>query len=386
MRNNKYLAFHPTMEFLDPVRLLFVQRGERGVVRSRLCFHPVLLLLFFFIPGILRAQIDDRQAMVEALRWVREAPRDAAQYNYEMTARVRLILFWAGKENVGGGYVRRGSSSAEQGAELVQVLFGSDPAKAPRAINRWGAGTEVFRSRGGGVSTAPEYSAFFGFMKSSKGKSVSEMQGELSKEKSQGEYLFSAILSRVDSGRALSLVVPMQSKVDYNLYQLSEAQSYVLDEFFSNGRQVKKIPSTEQCRRNAGFLGTVAELIDAALQGPRTPLSLCYVYDAQVHTLTLRSTAPLNQLTARTHAPGSGNDAAVVEQNYSDLLEAEFLSETKPSGKHSNFTLVLAKSGKLRGIPVQIRYQPNWWFQVVLNLCPEATRPEQMQQDSANNP
>jgi hypothetical protein len=130
----------------------------------------------------------------------------------------------------------------------------------------------------------------------------------------------------------------------------------------------------------------VTELVDAALQGRETPVSLCYVYDAQVHTLSLRSTAPLNQLTVRTHSPGSGKDAPVVQQNYSDLLEAEFLSESKQSGKRSNFTLVLANSGKLRGIGFQIRYQPNWWFQVVLNLCPEATRPEKIQLGSVGNP
>ena len=46
--------------------------------------------------------------------------------------------------------------------------------------------------------------------------------------------------------------------------------------------------------------------------------------------------------------------------------------ESKASGKRSTFTLVLGTSGNLRGIPVQIRFQPNWWFQVVLNLCPAA--------------
>jgi hypothetical protein len=166
---------------------------------------------------------------------------------------------------------------------------------------------------------------------------------------------------------------------------LGEAQSYVLDEFLSAGRPVKKIPSADQCPRNAGFLETVAELIDAALQGRSTPVSLCYVYDAQVQTLTLRGATPLNQLTVRTHLPGPVKDAAVVEQKYSDLVEAEFLSESKESGKRSNFTLVLAKSGKLRGIPVQIRYQPNWWFQVVLNLSGETPHPGPPQAISAGN-
>jgi hypothetical protein len=313
--------------------------------------------------------------MEEALRWVREVPGDAAQYNYEMTARVRLILFWAGKENVGGGYVRTSLTPEDPSVRQVQVLFGSDPAKAPRAINRWGAGTEVFRLPESAASHDAGYSAFFGFMKASNGKSVSEMQGELSKEKNQGEHAFKAILSRVDSGRALSLVVPMQSNVDYNLHQLGEAQTYVFDEFLSSGQPVKKITSSEQCPRNAGFLGSVAELIDAALQGRKTPLAVCYVYDAQVHVLTLRSTAAVNNLTVRTHSSLAGNTATVIEQTYSNLIEAEFLSENKQSGKQSNFSLVLGTSGKLRGIPVQIRYQPNWWFQVLLNLCPEAPKP-----------
>ena len=338
--------------------------------------RPTPLLLFFFLfllaPASLWAQAADSQVLEEALRRVRQVPSDTIEYDYEMTARVRLIVFWAGKDNVGGGYVRTGHSPGEQGAERVQVLFGSDPAKAPRAINRWGAGTEVFRRRLNSKDDAPAYSAFFGFMKSSKGKSASEMQGELAKESSGGEHLFSAILSRVDSGHAISLVVPLQSNVDYNLHQLDEAQAYVFDEFLSSRQPVKKIPSAEQCPRNAGFLGTVAELIDAALADRHTPVCLCYVYDAQVHTLTLRSVTPLSKLTLRTHGARAAKDPA-AEQHFSGLLEAEFLSESKLSGKRSNFTLVLGTSGNLRGIPVQIRYQPNWWFQVVLNLCPSAS-------------
>ena len=334
----------------------------------------VLLFNFAFAPTVLRAQEADRQSLKEALGWVREAPRDLVEYDYEMTARVRLILFWVGKENVGGGYVRRGHIRGEQNAELVQVLFGSDPAKAPRAINRWGAGTEVYSARANFGNGSAGYSAFFGFMKSSKGKSVSEMQGELAKESSNGEHSFSAILSRVEAGRALSLIVPMQSNTDYNLHQLDEAQSYVFDEFLSSPRPLKETPSAERCPRNAGFLGTVAELIDAALAGQKAPASLCYVYDAQVHNLTLRSVAPLSKLTVHTHPAGPAGVGAAVDQTYSELVEAEFLSESKESGKRSSFTLVLGTTGKLRGIPLQIRYQPNWWFQIVLNLCQESSQ------------
>jgi hypothetical protein len=90
-----------------------------------------------------------------------------------MTARVRLLFFWAGKDDVGGGYIRRGISKDHPRQELLQVLFGSDPAKAPRAINRWGAGTEVVWHREPASDSAKVddvvASAFFGFMKASRG-------------------------------------------------------------------------------------------------------------------------------------------------------------------------------------------------------------------------
>jgi hypothetical protein len=53
-------------------------------------------------------------------------------------------------------------------------------------------------------------------------------------------------------------------------------------------------------------------------------------------------------------------------------MEMEFVSTHKETGKKVNFTLMVGTQGALRGVPVQIRYQPNWWFQVVLNLRPES--------------
>ena len=124
--------------------------------------------------------------MVEALQWVRAPLRGTVQYEYIMTARVHLLFFWTGKDDVGGGYIRRAVSSADSREEFFQVLFGSDPEKAPRAINRWGASTEVAWHKNPTTFTTAEdevsASAFFGFMKSSRGKSVGEMQNEIKSE------------------------------------------------------------------------------------------------------------------------------------------------------------------------------------------------------------
>jgi hypothetical protein len=47
-----------------------------------------------------------------------------------------------------------------------------------------------------------------------------------------------------------------------------------------------------------------------------------------------------------------------------------FVSTHKITGKRIDFTIYVGRQGALRGVPVQICYQPNWWFQVVLNLLP----------------
>jgi hypothetical protein len=189
-------------------------------------------LLFVLLPPSGKTTVADRAPIMEALGWVRSSPRDIAEFDYVMTARVRLLFFWAGKDDVGGGYIRRGISKADPREELLQVLFGSDPAKAPRAINRWGAGTEVVWHKDPAIFPAKDddvvASAFFGFMKASKGKSVSEMQEELRKEKDHGEHQFTGILSRVDTGRAISLVVPLASNQDYTLRQYSEVEPVML--------------------------------------------------------------------------------------------------------------------------------------------------------------
>jgi hypothetical protein len=313
--------------------------------------------------------------IAEALGWMRNAPKNTTNFEYAMTARVRLLVFWAGKDDVGGGYIRRGFSSGDRRQESIQVLFGSDPAKAPKAINRWGAGTEVLWHKdavsdaASGSADDVVSSAFFGFMKSSKGKSASEMQQELKKEKDGGEHLFTGILSRVDAGRAVSVTVPLSSPTDFNLHQYSEAEPLIFEKLSQlEDRPVRELSDTQGCARSSEFLATVAQLMDAALKGQTQSQSLCYVYNAEVNTLTLARVSPLEKLAVQVK---SSKGEMMVDRTYQDLLETQFYSTNEKTGKRSDFTIALGTKGDLRGVPVQIRYQPNWWFQVVLNLRPE---------------
>jgi hypothetical protein len=332
----------------------------------------VLAFISIVIPLSAGTTAPDRAPIVEALGWVRNAPRDVVEFDYVMTARVRLLFFWAGKDDVGGGYVRMGVSKDDPRQEVFQVLFGSDPAKAPRSINRWGAGTEVVWHKDPATDAAKGddvvASAFFGFMKSSRGKSVSEMQEELKKEKDRGEHQFTGILSRVEAGRAISLVVPLASNEDYNLHQYREAEPVMLEKLSSSERPARTLENAADCPRAGEFLGSVSQLLNAAMENPRGPVSLCYVYDAQVNTLTLERVELIRKLSVKVNSAKGGT---LTDQTYDELLEADFASAHQATGKRVYFTILVGTQGDLKRVPVQIRYQPNWWFQVVLNLLPK---------------
>jgi len=345
----------------------------------------VLLLLFsIFLPAS-SSPSADHQPIEEALQWVRHSPAHVAQYDYMMTARVRLLFFWAGKDDVGGGYIRRGVSTDDSRLEFIQVLFGSDPAKAPRAINRWGAGTEVCWHNAPVASAHADditSSAFFGFMKSSRGKSAAEMQSELEREKKQGLHDFTGILSRVEASRAISLVVPLESDTDYNLHDYDRAEPVMLERLADSTRPVRSLQDSSRCSRSAEFLATVAELLDDAVDGHPAPLSRCYVYDAQENTLTVEKIAPLESLAVRLHGR---DDVVLLGARYKKLLQVDFVSTHKLTGKKVYFTIYSGTQGVLRGVPIQICYQPNWWFQVVLNLRPQTPAPAQRVLSSAKN-
>jgi hypothetical protein len=342
----------------------------RNIILLRSGLLVILGLLAFDAPSA----TADRQPIAEALRWVRSSPRQAAQFDYIMTARVRLLFFWVGKDDVGGGYIRRGISENDPHEEFFQVLFGSDPDKAPRAINRWGAGTEVAWHRSPVSASAPQedvlVSAFFGFMKAAKGKSASEMQEELKKEKAQGLHSFTGILSRVDQANAISLVVPLQSGTDFNLRQYAAAEPLMFENLGSSNQPLRTLQNSSRCPRSEAFIATIAEMVEAALNGQSAPLSRCYVYDAQENTLTAESITPVAKLQVQLHGP---NNTSLLDTVQEHLLQLDFVSTSKLTGKKSYFSILTGTQGNLRAVPVQIRYQPNWWFQVVLNLQPPKT-------------
>jgi hypothetical protein len=346
--------------------------GSNGLKLAPGVFRRACLLLVLLLygadgcrggtePG--RAGSQAEAAIREAVHWVEAQPRLGAEYDFVMTCRIRLLFFWTGKDDVGGGYIRIGRAAADPSLEVIRLLFGSDPAKA-HGINRWGAGTEVVRRREGGA----ESSAFFGFMKASKGESVTAMEREISNEQQAGQHLFEGIVSRVDPGRALAATVPFYSQRDFTFQELEAAEKVVMDQLESGaGRKVRELEGASiGCGRRGGFLSTVLDLTGAALAGTRTPVSRCYIFNSREYRVTLQTVRFVAEKAVRVTL----SNGERLERTYHALKETRFQIENLATGKKDNFTILLGTEGSLRGVPVQINYQPNWWFQVTLNLKP----------------
>ena len=197
---------------------------------------------------------------------------------------------------------------------------------------------------------------------------MSSMQRELSAEGQAGRHLFEATLSLVDHERALYTGVPFYTDHDFNLHELEQAQQVAIRRLEDGpDRKFSRLEGSSQlsCERTGGFLFTIADLLDEAVQRGRTPATLCYVYNARQYTATLESARRVAERTVRIALREGGPG---IDQTYRDLRQAHFRILRQDTGSETDFDILVGVSGPMRGVPVQISYNPNWWFQVVLNL------------------
>ena len=65
-----------------------------------------------------------------------EGLRTVRVLRYTMDGRIRPLLFWFGRDDI--GFARVVWREGDLGARGYELLVGTDPAKAPRSLNRWG--------------------------------------------------------------------------------------------------------------------------------------------------------------------------------------------------------------------------------------------------------
>jgi len=267
-------------------------------------------------------------------------------HGYRMAGRVRPLLFWIGRDDVGlARIVWRRDDGGGLGYEL---LVGTDPARAPRAINRWGYVAEERVGRDG---------LLLALMSRSDEASYTEAEAGVSRPGSSGE--FKAIRGRVSGGAATSRVFGLQTATRPTIHELA----WVLD-------RVRAMPLEPAGRETSlgpdvrpGFLAAVAELVDRSVEAARAPGApagrvvgsvVPYVFGRSQYEVRVKSLQPAEP------APGAGTAARPVH--------AVFEIRTIATGARTRFEMTYGTAGDLAGVPLTIAWRPRWWLEVELRL------------------
>ena len=264
------------------------------------------------------------------------------RHHYTIGGRVRPLLFWVGKDDVGDAVITR---RRENDSASYALLIGSDPERAPRSINRWGYISEEVRGTD---------ATLLGLMTESDEESVDEAEANL---RNRGDRTFNVIHAEVAGGEARSVVRSVAASSTLTLRQVDTVLE-LADRSGSNGEtRVVRVPAGGR----PGFLTAVADALHTQATAWRStgkvrPSDVVpYVYHGK--TYQLRST----------HARTVGT-ARIGANTYDHLIESQFQIKNVATGALTDFSLTYAADGPLAEIPVSAAYQPRWWIQIQLTL------------------
>jgi hypothetical protein len=269
-----------------------------------------------------------------------------AEHRYRIAAKIRpLLLFWIGKDDVGGARIRWRKGDGD--ARGYDALIGSDPARAPRKVNRWGYILE---------ETGPAGARIVGIMKKSDEETLDEAKSRVAAE-AKGTVVFKMIQSVVNETEAVSRVTVSTVPRDYSYRELDAIVDVLTKE--TAPPKIQKTPMPPGGRK--GLLSAVIELlhdgVETVKRTGRAPgrKGLGYVYYAKQYDLTRVSADVERNVTY----------GGVV---YPTLLESNFEVRARTESWSESFTIVCGLDGSLAEIPVFLTYQPRWWFKVEMVL------------------
>ncbi len=269
------------------------------------------------------------------------------RHHYTIGARVRPLLFWVGKDDVGDAVITRKRDTA---AASYALLIGTDPERTPRNINRWGYLAEDVR---GGEAT------IVGLMTESNEESVDQAEKSL---RAEGDRTFNVIRGSVADGEARSVVTQVAAPGTLTLRQVDTVLELAAEKGVEGKPRVVRLPSGGR----PGFLSALADLMHDQAANVRTTGKLgsveptTFVYHGKLYQLRAKSARLIG--TAR-----------IGERTYDHLIGAQFQVKNVANGESSDFSMTYAADGPLGEMPISVTYQPRWWMEIQLTL--DDTRP-----------
>lgn len=271
------------------------------------------------------------------------AMRVKQEHRYRLSAAIRPLLFWVGAKNVGDARIVW--RDQEEGRKGYELLLGSDPARTPRHINRWGFVRE---------DAGPTGAIMLGVMNRSEDDNLTTAQSKMAQEAKEGRFLFKMIHASLtaDEARAENRVV--YAPTDFTFRQLEDLQRYVE----STGPPPRVRTGRLPVGTHPGLLFATAALVGAGVEAGRGPgnagpslRKVQYTFNTALYDLTLKSWERVLKVQQGTRTLRS-------------LVRLEFESRNLEKGTVERFTLLCGTEGPLAGVPVFIQYQPRWWFKI----------------------
>ena len=265
--------------------------------------------------------------------------------HYVMNARVRpLLLFWIGRDDVGGARITWRES---EGRQALEFLVGSDPARAPRRINHWGFISEDVN---GGAAD------IIGFMKESTDESLEEAEARIERDKG-GRTTFKAIRTTISGNRAESATLTFLAPSDITLHQLDT----LLALFPRTAQSTRTIDLPDHTEK--GFLFAMRSLLERSA-GPcrssdrdavRALGSVPYLYNGTLYDVSLSSCDYTRELRTKVGV-------------FAEVVDGRFQVRNRRTQHVTKFQLAFGTSGALRELPVRIVFRPRWWMEAELLL------------------
>jgi hypothetical protein len=256
---------------------------------------------------------------------------------YQVDARARPFLFWIRKSNIGDGRLtwRRGPD----GTLGYELLVGSDPARTPRHINRWGYLRE---------ESSASRATVFGVMSQSDEQSVEDADKTTSR--TDGLHAFTALRQWLSGSQAQVTVSEVRVQKDLTYADLDVLLSAV-PAAPSTTKTVAMPPWT-----SPGFLAATASLMEegrrAAGPASQAPHFVrAYPYNGQLYDLQLRSADHLDRHT---------RDG----RSFGPAIRGGFRVVNRTTGAETPFTVVYGVEGDLAGVPLLITWRPQWWLEI----------------------
>lgn len=256
-----------------------------------------------------------------------------ADVRYRASGQARMLLFWMGRDDVGGARLTV-SRSAE--GQVIALFAGSNPERAPHGLNQWIYLREESR---------PDAAEVFAFRSVSDAADAADPTSA-----SLDSPRFHATCASVQDVQVRTATTTIANGPGLSYRTFDRVLDRLAAARHWSGRDTLRPAGAE-----VGFLTALERLLSAqrALGAAAAPSPLTYVYGGIVYDLALVRTTEIGA-------------AVVGSVEFARLWRSEFKIRNRTTRRVTPFAATYAPDGPAPIVPVQLFYQPNWWLKVEL--------------------